>query len=64
MGGLRPITSHNPAQVMATTAPEPNARSQPKYFTITGVSEVETIPPTIPAVFIIPDTAPAFSFER
>jgi hypothetical protein len=29
-----------------------------------GVREVETMPPRMPAVFIIPETAPAFSLER
>src|SRR4051812_10541452 len=64
MGDLRPITIHRQAHSRATAAPEPRAGSHPKCFTMTGVREVDTMPPTIPAVFIRPDTAPAFSFDR
>src|SRR5689334_1860168 len=56
--------SQTHAHVTATAAPEPSAGSHPKYLTITGVSDVDTMPPTMPAVFINPETAPAFSLER
>src|SRR5436190_182588 len=60
---MRPSTIHEPVHNSATTAPEASAVSHPKCCTRMGTREVETIPPTIPAVFINPEEAPTFSSE-
>jgi hypothetical protein len=51
-------------QPIATAAPEASAGIHPKWLTIMGVMEVEITPPSIPAVFMIPETVPALSRER
>src|SRR5438309_8316754 len=58
-----PMMTQAPVQASATMAPEVSAVIQPKCFTRMGTSEVETIPPRMPAVFITPDAAPALSPE-
>src|SRR5258708_20915970 len=61
---MRPMAHQESAHRMAINAPDPSATNHPKYFTSIGTREVEAIPPTIPAAFMMPDTAPTFCVDR
>jgi hypothetical protein len=60
------MADHEPGavQATATAAPEASANIHPRFVTITGIRDVDKIPPEIPAVFMIPKAAPAFSAKR
>src|SRR3954466_4340636 len=50
--------AHKPAHAKAIRVPDPRAAAHPNFCARTGTNEVETIPPRIPAVFIIPESTP------
>ena len=53
---MSPIASQMKLQKKAIAAPELRATSQPKCATRTGMSDVDAMPPRMPAVFMTPDT--------